>query len=141
MRTLLTVLLLLTLPACKCLARVTVAGSLAEGITFRAPGETHDFFGQGELQDLAVTMVGSNSSIPIWHIRGKSKVSAVTYGKVPSGMTAEGSAAPLEPGRTYVITVYGISSRFMPSCVGGATFAIGSDGTITSCQEGPSPCG
>ena len=141
MRTLLTVLILLSLSACKCVARVTVAGSLAEGITFQAPGGTPDFFGQGELQDLAVTMVGSKSSTPIWHIKGKAKVSAVTFGKVPSGMTAEGSAVPLEPGRTYVITVYGVSSKFMPSCVGGATFAIGSDGAITSCQEGTTPCG
>lgn len=143
MRWLLTTALLVTLAACQCVARVNVAGSLDQGITFHAPGGKGDFIGQGELHDLTVTKVGSSESGPIWHIRGKGRIESLRYGMVPSGMSEDAPAQPLEPGRTYVIGIVGSvsGSAFMPPCSGGVSFAIGPDGQITSCYEEGSQCG
>src|SRR5512139_3332364 len=105
MRWLLTSALLVALSACQCVARVTVAGSLDQGITFHAPGGEGDFIGQGELHDLIVTMVGSAGSGPVWHIKGKGRIESLRYGTVPSGMNEDAPAKPLEPGHTYVVGI------------------------------------
>jgi len=143
MRWLLTSALLATLAACQCVARVTVSGSLEQGIDFHALGGEGNFIGQGELQDLTVRMVGSNDSNPVWHIKGKARIASLRYGVVPSGMIEDAPAKPLEPGHTYVIGIAGSvsSSTFTPSCKGGVSFAIGPDGKVTSCYEEESQCG
>jgi hypothetical protein len=141
MRQLLALTILVTLSACQCIARVTVSGSLKEGVVFHAPPNADKFIGQGELHDLTVTMVGSNNSTPVWHIKGKARTTSLTYGTVPPGMNAQAPARPLEPGHTYVIHIKGGSGLFTPPCNGGISFAIGPDGTITSCYEEESRCG
>jgi len=133
--------LFVTLSACQCVARVTVSGSLEHGVIFAAPMGADKFIGQGELQELTVRMVGAADSSALWHIKGRAKIESLTYGTVPSGMRADAPARPLEPGRTYVIGIEGGAGVFMPSCNGGVSFAIGADGTITSCYGDDSRCG
>ena len=140
MRWLLTATLLVGLTACQCVARVTVSGSLEQGVLFQAPGGPSDSIGQGELHELTVHMVGSNALSPIWRIKGRARIGSLVYGRVPSGLSEDAPAKPLERGRTYIVEIDGANGGFTPPCHGAVSFAIGPDGRITSCYEGGSEC-
>jgi hypothetical protein len=135
--------LTLLLVGCQCFTRVTVSGSLAQGIVFQAPVGSDLAVGKAELEDLMVVAVGAGESQPVWHIKGKGRIDALKYGVVPAGMSEDAPAKPLEPGHTYIVGVWVKSRSVMPgpSCRGHVSFAVGADGRITSCYEEGSACG
>jgi hypothetical protein len=143
MRWLLVSALMVLLAGCQCFTRVTASGSLEEGVVFHTPKSSGPYVGGAALLNLAVYAVGGDDSKPLWQIRGRSRTEALTYGVVPSGMNQDSPAARLERGRTYVVVVEGSPGDVMPSlpCRGKVSFAIGPDGTITSCYEEESACG
>src|SRR5690348_6828211 len=71
--------LTLLLVGCQCFTRVTVSGSLAQGIVFQAPVGSDLAVGKAELEDLMVVAVGAGESQPVWHIKGKGRIDALKY--------------------------------------------------------------
>jgi hypothetical protein len=143
MRWLLISALMVFLAGCQCFTRITVSGSVEQGVVFRAPKSSGPYVGDAALYNLAVFAAEATDSKPLWQIQGKARAKSLTYGIVPSGMSEYAPAKPLEPGRTYVVVVEGDADGVMPGlpCHGKVSFAVGPDGVITSCYEEESACG
>jgi hypothetical protein len=143
MRLLLVSALVVLLAGCQCFTRITASGSLEQGVVFHAPKSAGPYVGGAALLSLAVYAVGGDDSKPLWHLKGRSRTEALRYGVAPVGMNQDAPAAQLERDRTYVVVVEGSPGGVMPGlpCRGKVSFAIGPDGTITSCYEEESACG
>lgn len=143
MRWLPTVVLCLSLAGCQCFARITVSGSLSQGVVFQAPADMSERLGGSKLYGLVVTSADAPDESPIWQLDGVAQVEAIRYGVVPPGMKESGRAGLLEPGRTYIVSIQGGSYFSNPgsACRGRQHFRVGADGTIVPCGREGSACG
>jgi hypothetical protein len=135
--------LMVLLAGCQCFTRVTASGSLEQGVVFHAPKSSGPYVGGAALLNVSVFAAGATDSKPLWQLRGRARIEALTYGVVPAGMTQDGPAKPLERGRIYIVAVEGSPGGVVPGlpCRGTLSFMIGPDGTITSCYEEGPACG
>jgi hypothetical protein len=123
---------LLALTGCSCGTAISVSGSLRDGVVVSTKSGK-----RVTVTDLVIyeypRRIPDNSYQ--WHIEGSAKTASVTYGKAPSGMQETVAAKPLEPGRTYMISV-GVKASIgypvgPPTCPGETSFMVNPDGTIT----------
>jgi hypothetical protein len=129
---------------CQCFAPVTVTGSIQRGAVIEVEGSSSALSRNAIVFELSIHDRNADSSVPLWHVTGKGRVSSVTYGSVPRGMSGDAPAKPLEPGHSYVVVVYADTAgsfAFGSYCRGRYTFNINSFGEISNCSEEGTACG
>ena len=144
MRVILISALTLSLLGCQCFAPVSASGSIQRGAVIEVQGTSSVFSNRPTLYELTVYDQNSDSPKPLWQVTGKGRVSSVTYGTVPTGMSEDAPARPLEIGHVYIVGVYGDTAGSILSgsyCRGRLRFKVNSSGEIVNCSEEGSACG
>jgi hypothetical protein len=143
MRHLPLIVVILLLSGCQCFAEVGVSGSIQQGAQIYVKGSSSSFSKRPSLYNLSVYERGAENSGPLWQIKGKAKISSLTYGVVPPGMSEDAPAKAMRPGQTYDVSVDGDTDEavFGLPCHGRAAFRIDVAGNVVACSEGGNACG
>jgi hypothetical protein len=137
------IVLAFLLGGCQCFAEVSVSGSIQQGIQIYVKGSSSRFSKRPSLYDLDIHERGTENSGPMWQIKGKAKVSSITYGVAPTGMSEDAPARVMRPGQTYDVSVDADTDEavFGLPCHGRATFRIDNAGNVVACSKESSACG
>lgn len=118
--------------ACTFAIRISVMGSLGEGITF-VPSDPAPLLEAVRLERLVVARVDApHGEEVVWEVTGEGRVASLHYGVVPNGFEERAEAVPLQAGSTY--RVYAVASGGWIRGGGSADceFSLATDGKVQS---------